>query len=74
MDLNKKEKLKLYYKKYYIDNKQKYKDYNEKIKLIKENCDICGCDVVKKHILVHKKNQKTDKKYFVKSRCETRRK
>ena len=35
MDLNKKEKLKLYYKKYYIDNKQKYKDYNEKIKLLK---------------------------------------
>ena len=58
MDLNKKEKLKLYYKKYYIDNKQKYKDYNEKIKLIKEHCDICGCEVVKKHILVHKKTKK----------------
>ncbi len=56
MDL--KEKLQKYYKQYYINNKQKYKDYNEKIKLIKEHCKYCNCDVVKKHIQVHFKTKK----------------
>ena len=58
MDLNKKEKLQKYYKQYYINNKQKYKDYNERIKQIKEHCPLCNCDVVKKHILAHKKTKK----------------
>ncbi len=47
-----------YFKKYYLDNIEKYKLKNEERKLIKVECPICKCTIVKKHYKKHTETKK----------------